>query len=48
MEASLWKCGAFIKILIIFEEFFKNIEGFSWIASLSKYILSEIEAFLNI
>jgi hypothetical protein len=47
MEAPVWKCGAFIKISIIFEEFFGDIEAFSRIARLFKYILSGIEAFLK-
>jgi hypothetical protein len=34
MEASVWKCGAFIKILIIFEDFFREIEAFLMIARL--------------
>jgi hypothetical protein len=43
----LWKCGAFIKISIIFEDFFREIQAFSRIATLFKYILSGIEAFLK-
>jgi hypothetical protein len=45
MEVSVWKYGAFIKISIIIEDFFREIEAFSRIARLFKYILSEIETF---
>jgi hypothetical protein len=47
MEASTQNCGAFIKISIIFEDFFREIETFSRIARLCKYIFSGIEAFLK-
>jgi hypothetical protein len=42
MEVSVQKCGAFITISIIFEDFFREIEAFSM---LFKYIFSGIEAF---
>jgi hypothetical protein len=45
MEVSIWKYGTFIKISIFIEEFFREIEAFSRIARLFKYILSGIEAF---
>jgi hypothetical protein len=45
MEASVQKCAAFIKISIIFEDFFREIETFSRIAILFKYIFCGIEAF---
>jgi hypothetical protein len=35
----------FLKIRFFFEEIFREIESFSKIARLSKYILSKIEAF---
>jgi hypothetical protein len=44
MEASFDKCGAFIKISIIFEDFFREIEAFSRIARLFNYIFSGKEA----
>jgi hypothetical protein len=47
MEASVKKCGAFIKISIIFENIFREIEAFSRIARLFKYIFNGIEAFLK-
>jgi hypothetical protein len=37
--------GAFINISIIFEDFLREIEAFSRIARLFKYIFSGIEAF---
>jgi hypothetical protein len=37
----------FIKISIIFEDFFREIDAFSWIARLFKYIFSEIDDLLN-
>jgi hypothetical protein len=42
MEASGKKCGAFIKISIIFEDFFREIEAFSMMTKLYKYIFSGI------
>jgi hypothetical protein len=36
-----------MKITRLFEDFFREIEGFSRIARLFKYIFSAIEAFLN-
>jgi hypothetical protein len=36
MKTSVYKCVAFIKISIIFEDFFRKIEGFSIIARLIK------------
>jgi hypothetical protein len=42
MEASVQKCGAFIKISIIFEDFFREIEAFSKITRLFKYNFSGI------
>jgi hypothetical protein len=47
MEASVQKCGAFTKISIIFEHFFRDIEAFSRMVRLLKYIFSGIEAFLK-
>jgi hypothetical protein len=38
-------CEVFIKISIIFEAFFREIEAFSKIARFFKYIFSGIEAF---
>jgi hypothetical protein len=46
MEASAYKCEVFIKISIIFDNFFK-IENFSRIARPFKYIFSGKEAFLK-
>jgi hypothetical protein len=43
MEAYVKKCGAFIKISIIFELFFREIEAFSRIVRLFR----GIEAFLK-
>jgi hypothetical protein len=45
MEVSVKKCGAFITISTIFEDFFREIKAFSRIARLFKYIFSGIEAF---
>jgi hypothetical protein len=42
MKAS---CGAFIKISVILEAFFREIEAFSKIARLFKYIFRGIETF---
>jgi hypothetical protein len=36
MEDSIYKFGAFIKISMIFEDFFREIEAFSRIARLFK------------
>jgi hypothetical protein len=41
------KCG-FFKISIFFEDFSRDIEAFSRIARLFKYILNGIEAFLKV
>jgi hypothetical protein len=43
MEAYVMKCGAFIKISTIFEDFFREIEAFSRIVRLFR----RIEAFLK-
>jgi hypothetical protein len=40
MEASVYKLRAFIKISIIFEDFFREFEAFSRIARLFKYVFS--------
>jgi hypothetical protein len=48
MEASVSKCGAFIKISTIFEDFYREIEAVSRIARLFKYIFSEKEPFFYI
>jgi hypothetical protein len=47
MEASVNKCGAFIKISILFEDFFREIQAFSRIIRLFKFIFTGIEAFLK-
>jgi hypothetical protein len=47
MEASVYKFGAFIKISILFKDFFRKIEAFSMISRLSKYIFTGIEPFLK-
>jgi hypothetical protein len=47
MKASVLYCGAFIKISIIFEEFFIEIETFSRIARIFKYIFSGKEVFVK-
>jgi hypothetical protein len=36
-----------VERLVMFEDFFKEIEAFSWIARLFTYIFSEIKAFLK-
>jgi hypothetical protein len=38
MEASVQKCGTFMKISIIFEDFIRRIEVISRIARLFNYI----------
>jgi hypothetical protein len=38
VEISVWKCGALIKISIIFEDFFREIAAFSRIARLFEYM----------
>jgi hypothetical protein len=45
IEASVKKCLPFITISIIFEDFFREIEAFSRIARLFKYIFNGIDAF---
>jgi hypothetical protein len=47
IRASAKKCGVFIKISIIFEDFLKETEAFTRMARLFKYIFSGIEAFLK-
>jgi hypothetical protein len=47
MKASVKKCGTFIKISIIFEDLFREIDAFSRIARLFIYIFGGIEVFLK-
>jgi hypothetical protein len=45
MEASVKKCGAFIKISIIFEQFFREIGAFARIARRLNTFLVELRPF---
>jgi hypothetical protein len=46
-KCSVSKCGASLKISIIFEDFFREIEAFSRIVRLFNYIFIGMKAFLK-